>query len=253
MLARRLSPTPSLRRAYSFFSSKPGGGRYFNPNKPPKVPTAAVAKPTGTTTAQPQPNPGPTIPSETETSQPSPQGVSADAASLAKLRMDPEPAVPSPPQSLSFMTNAPLPHFHPHPNLPTLHLHSFFALGRPLLLLSQPTNALFEPSQQASASQQQPAISPGHFSAFGLGEESGMTMEDPEADVNAARLLARSLVMQRVGSTMDWSEVMGKLGLEDEMRIGMDSVKRKRKKKMTKHRYKKRRKLQRAERRRLGK
>jgi len=67
--------------------------------------------------------------------------------------------------------------------------------------------------------------------------------EDEEADVNTARMLARSLVMQRVSSTMDWSEVMAKLGLQDDVRIEMDSVKRKRRKKMTKHRYKKRRKV----------
>lgn len=127
----------------------------------------------------------------------------------------------------------PLSGFHPHPNLPTLHLHNFFALDRPLLLLSQPPSALFESnrafalsnnvaSELSSASQNQDAF--------------GQAMEDEEDDVNAARLLARSLVMQRVSSTMDWSDVMVKLGLPDDVRVEMDSVKRKRKKKMTKHR-----------------
>jgi len=81
----------------------------------------------------------------------------------------------------------------------------------------------------------------------------GMLEADEEADVDTARLLAKSLVTQRVSSTLDWSDVMVKLGIDDQVRIQMDSVKRKRKKKMTKHRYKKRRKLQRAERRRLRK
>jgi len=91
---------------------------------------------------------------------------------------------------------------------------------------------------------------------LGIGEDGygyGTAFDDPEADVNAARLLARSLVMQRVGATLEWSEVMAKLGAKDEIIVEMDSVKRKRRKKMNKHRYKKRRKLQRAERRRLKK
>jgi len=79
-------------------------------------------------------------------------------------------------------------------------------------------------------------------------------MEDPEADADTARLLARAMVIQRVQSSKDWGTVLAQLGLETEGNvIEMDSVKRKRKKKITKHKYKKRRKLQRAERRRLGK
>lgn len=70
----------------------------------------------------------------------------------------------------------------------------------------------------------------------------------PEADAEAARLLARALVVHRVGSTLDWENVLAHLGdkesmlnrraVEDEIvrgRILMDSTKRKRRKKMTKH------------------
>jgi len=113
-----------------------------------------------------------------------------------------------------------------------------------MLLLNQPVSSLFEPSKQESRQ------------ASGPSEDLlGLSNDDPDADVNAARLLARSLVMQKVGSTMEWSEVMARLGAKesDEMVISLDSVKRKRRKKMNKHRYKKRRKLQRAERRRLKK
>jgi len=83
-------------------------------------------------------------------------------------------------------------------------------------------------------------------------DETGM--EDPEADADTARLLARAMVVQRVQSSRDWAAVLSKLGLESEdIVVEMDSVKRKRRKKITKHKYKKRRKLQRAERRRLRK
>lgn len=81
-----------------------------------------------------------------------------------------------------------------------------------------------------------------------------MGVEDPEADADTARLLARAMVVQRVQSSREWATVLSNLGLEnEEMIVEMDSVKRKRRKKITKHKYKKRRKLQRAERRRLGK
>lgn len=95
-----------------------------------------------------------------------------------------------------------------------------------------------------------------------------------EGDADAARLLARSYVLSRIGSVVDWQTTLGRLGdhaaKEDlaeikaagdhseavaaaEEQVRMDSVKRKRKRKMNKHIYKKRRKRERAQRRRLGK
>lgn len=94
-----------------------------------------------------------------------------------------------------------------------------------MLLLSQPVGTLFEPAQQLQTTTQPAANT--------LGAEA---LEDPEADVNAARLLARSLVMQKVGPTLEWAEVMAKLGAKEELVAEMDSVKRKRRKKMNKHR-----------------
>jgi len=242
MILRMLPSLPSTlsRRTYSFFSSKPGGGRYFTPSKAAKV---AVAKPTATTAnAPPATKPGSpdvgtqALPAVTEASSP---------GSVSRTLVEPESAV-TPAPAMASPTFSSRPQVHPQTNLPTLHLHNFFALDRPLLLLSQPTNSLFEPMPQPQ-SQATPPNNLFGEDIFGLGHQ------DPEADVNAARLLARSLVMQRVGSTMEWSEIMVKLGAQDEMVIEMDSVKRKRRKKMNKHRYKKRRKLQRAERRRLKK
>lgn len=100
------------------------------------------------------------------------------------------------------------------------------------------------------------------------------TLDDPpeasaDADADAARLLARALVINRVGATNSWENTMEKLGLEGNTEanraemakewakewdtIYADSVKRKKKKKMKKHKLKKRRRLQRSERIKIGK
>lgn len=95
-------------------------------------------------------------------------------------------------------------------------------------------------------------------------------MEDPpeatpEEDADAARLLNRALVVNRLGGAVSWEETLAKLGVEErsslaEMEMGahdvvdvgvsmgefdayMDSTKRKRKKKMKKHKLKKRRRV----------
>lgn len=225
MILRMLPSLPSIssRRTYSFFSSKPGGGRYFNASKASKV---AVAKPTATV-ASPAPAKPPGSPDAVaQALPPVAEGSATSAVSQSMVESDP---TVTPSQSMApppFAWETPV---HPQTNLPTLHLHNFFSLDRPLLLLSQPINSLFEPMQQP-----QPRPTPPN-NLFGE-DNLGLGFEDPEADVNAARLLARSLVMQRVSSTMEWSEVMAKLGAQDEMVIDMDSVKRKRKKKMNKHR-----------------
>jgi len=99
----------------------------------------------------------------------------------------------------------------------------------------------------------------------------------PEADADAARLLNRALVVNRLGGAVSWEETLAKLGVVEErtglteMGLGahdvidvdmsmmnrfdayMDSTKRKRRKKMKKHKLKKRRRLQRAHRIKIGK
>lgn len=77
----------------------------------------------------------------------------------------------------------------------------------------------------------------------------------PEADADAARLLGRTYVVNQIGSFVDWQNVLNTLGdsqakkeidgikatvndmvaSADEAEVGMDSVKRKRKRKMNKH------------------
>ncbi|KIO26238.1 hypothetical protein M407DRAFT_243799 [Tulasnella calospora MUT 4182] len=241
---------PSVRsapskRAYSFISSKSGSGGCISASKPPKV---SIGKPAVTSATKKKAS----APSSPDVK---PKTLEASSAATSESSTIPSPSSPSaqtvqpepnltPSQAMkaAFGMGSNAPAFHPTPNLPTLHLHNFFALDRPMLLLSQSVGTLFEPAQQLQTTTQPAA------NTFGV-----EALEDPEADVNAARLLARSLVMQKVGPTLEWAEVMAKLGAKEELVIEMDSVKRKRRKKMNKHRYQKRRKLQRAERRRLKK
>jgi len=85
-------------------------------------------------------------------------------------------------------------------------------------------------------------------------------MEESEREAEAARWLTRSLFVHRVGGAMAWAEQLKAWGdaqanevVQGVEEIVMDSTKRKRRKKMSKHKLKKRRKSQRPERRRLGK
>jgi len=96
----------------------------------------------------------------------------------------------------------------------------------------------------------------------------------PEADADAARLLNRALVVNRLGAAVSWEDTLAKLGAVEErtslpeMAMGahdvvgvsmngsnayMDSTKRKRRSKMKKHKLKKRRRLSRAQRIKIGK
>ena len=150
-----------------------------------------------------------------------------------------------------------------------LNLHNFFSVHRPLLLLSQPSSSIFEswPDLQLS-NHPDPATS--HHQSL-LRQLGGINLEDPpeatpEADADAARLLNRALVVNRLGSTVSWEETLAKLGVVEErmslaeMGTGahdvgmdvsmmnrfdayMDSTKRKRRKKMKKHKLKKRRRV----------
>ena len=105
-----------------------------------------------------------------------------------------------------------------------------------------------------------------------LKQLGGINLEDPpeatpEADADAARLLNRALVVNRLGGTVSWEETLAKLGVVEErassaeMGMGardvvnvdvsmmnafdayMDSTKRKRRSKMKKHKLKKRRRV----------
>ncbi|KAB5595635.1 hypothetical protein CTheo_873 [Ceratobasidium theobromae] len=139
------------------------------------------------------------------------------------------PDNPQPAQEpASLPSPTPIPTMHPSPVLSTLHLHSFFSLDRPMLLLSQPTSRLFttEPPPRTQA------------------DDAGET----DSDADAARALSHALVMSKVQSAALWADTMAHLGIpvdagdmreearvQSDLDVLMDSVRRKRRKKITKH------------------
>ena len=207
----RFSPFSALstKRFYSFFSSKPGGGRFFNSAKPPKV---LASKPSRSPTRSNK-----TSNAEVESS-PTPDTKQADETASARG---------------SFTKQMPLPERKPlaqHPmlSLHDLQLHHFFSLHRPLLLIGRPTATLFESVHDVPAP-----------------HEPTRSMDaSMEADAETARQLSRCLVINRVGNVVDWESALAKLGYRDSgipslesqlSSISMDSTKRKRRKKMKKH------------------
>lgn len=224
MLSHFLRPLPVSRRAYSVFS-KPGGGRYFNSAKPSKVvaQTAATSKNKDTSTAEG--SPASSVKDDVGASQSS---VVPDGQSLARLCLP--------------LANAPPP-VHPPVNPQDLKLHQFFSLHRPLLTVSQPISSLFESSSQGF---NWPPVSNVEASSFNTIDDPPEA--SPEADADAARQLARSFVVSRVGASLAWEDTLRRLGLDvaegraeevslaqAEYDILMDSTKRKRRKKMKKH------------------
>lgn len=240
MLTRLLGFSIHTRRAYSVFSKAGGGGSY---SKAPKLP---LSKPLPNTSSSPQVT-TPSTPNVATTVEPTGKQVSAaveaeGGAASTSSATPPKPvmnqAIPPPKTPIADVQSLPTlgSHLHPHTTLHHLQLHNFFALDRPLLQLGQPATSLLEPTARPSFLANASTNRSENNTNKAALEDAFSAMEDEEDDMNAARLLARSLVMQRVGSSMDWSEVTTRLGLDDGIRVNMDSVKRKRKKKMTKHR-----------------
>jgi len=287
-LFTRIPPLPITRRAYSsFFSSKPGG-RYFNSTKPPKsVVTAGKSKAEnvnvndgavngsssahsgsgtnkmkaagGEEQASAQTSPSITNTAATHDTSRTPHGSSHNSTGAPLL------STTSPSTSTSKQFT---PTRHPVISPQDYKLHQFFSLHRPLLLHAQPTSAIFESPQQfdlfvSPLSQNKAPSPPAH-----LGTVDDPPEASPEADADAARQLARALVMNRVGGTISWEDTLTRLGMAggntEEVRAALakkwarewetvyaDSVKRKRKKKMKKHKLKKRRRAQRSQKLRL--
>lgn len=264
-LPRIFRPPAANCRAYSsFFSSKPGGGRYFNSTKPPKpvVSSGRANVDNGTTSVAPS------------------DGTSGSSSGNGNGKMkvagpDENPSIPasnavdaSP--SLPFTTPSTFSsqfHHKVHPTISSqdFNLHHFFSLHRPLLLLSQPPSTIFE-----SAPQDAPLFqSPEEIPKIQLQSGQFPTLDEPpessfETDADAARQLGHALVMNRVGGIVSWQNTLAKLGLGGETAEGSavsakesaqewvtiyaDSTKRKKRKKMKKHKLKKRRRLTRMQR-----
>ncbi|KAG6335206.1 hypothetical protein ID866_3877 [Astraeus odoratus] len=249
----------------SLFPRLPGGGRYFNSAKPPK-PVVPAGRANVDSTS------GAVTPAESNSSskndnlkasgddEPSTQSLSSST--------NPSDTSPSVPRSVPSSSPSPSPFrgdvqitSHPSVTAKEFKLHQFFSLHRPLLLLSQPPSTIFETVD--------PSVSlfPTSSSQLNPHSASLTTIDDPpesspEADVDAARLLAHTLVVNRVGATMAWQDALSRLGLIKEstvsdltlakesaqewVSIHADSTRRKKRKKMKKHKLKKRRRLSRA-------
>ncbi|KAA1469290.1 hypothetical protein DENSPDRAFT_596001 [Dentipellis sp. KUC8613] len=227
MLPRYLRPIPATRRSYSFFSSKSGGGRYFNSTKPTKVVPTTTSKGTARVdTAAP----------DGTTSK-----ASDDAASASPVTPE-QPSMPAPPvvPPVHFVS----PFFgHPQLSAQDLKLHQFFSLHRPLSLYQSSASLFESPSSAYDITGEARREAMPQASDAEMHDFDNIPEASPEADADAARQLSRALVMNRIGSTISFDEALARLGLDiNEGRVGaegivvdMDSTKRKRRKKMKKH------------------
>ncbi|KAI0723978.1 hypothetical protein C8T65DRAFT_628107 [Cerioporus squamosus] len=243
LLAHLLRPAAGARRAYSAFS-KPGGGGYFNSSKSPKVAPPSKSKVDSSSTTPDASSSAPTDDSATMSSG----GAAADATGSH---------IPS---SSAFTLSSQFAPVHPHISRQDLKLHQFFSLHRPLLTISQHPLSVFESHSSPFPT---PATPASETANFGTLEEHAEV--SPDADADAARQLARAMVVNRIGASMAWEDTLKKLGLDEssgraeevslaeaEFEMYMDSTKRKRRKKMKKHKLKKRRRLNRAQRLKIG-
>ncbi|PPQ91401.1 hypothetical protein CVT25_014289 [Psilocybe cyanescens] len=255
----RLLYLPASRRSYSsYFSSKSGGGRYFNSAKSPKnavVPaknntkadSSAEAPPDTIQTAQTRPN------AVSSSSIGEGQSSSTNGSSSSSAPSSSEGANKSASQSadlanaFSELTNNHIPQVSI--NSKDFKMHQFFSLHRPLLLISQPTS-IFRPvpANYPLFSSLQPEAEHSTQPKHGLGTTRDLFI-DPDAE--AARQLTRALTLSKAGATLSWEKTMKHLGLDvskDADRINLqqqfdkeweevllDSTKRKRRKKMKKH------------------
>ncbi|KAF8844881.1 hypothetical protein BDN67DRAFT_1065677 [Paxillus ammoniavirescens] len=200
------------------------------------------------------------------------------AEEVSSTPSKPTDTTPQPTPDLSFSRNASLPltscppfsdriHVLTHPSISSKEykLHQFFSLHRPLLLLNQPTSVIFDSPDPSAPLFAPPADQVNNQSQAmqSLGSEDPPE-SSPEADADAARQLAHTLVMNRVGGTIAWQEALSHIGLTAEgsegdmtlakesaqewVTIHADSTRRKKRKKMKKHKLKKRRRLTRASR-----
>ncbi|KAJ6525672.1 hypothetical protein B0H19DRAFT_586947 [Mycena capillaripes] len=248
-LTRFLRPIPAARRPYSSFFSKPGGGRYFNSHKPAK-PVVAVNN-----TNEPAGSP----PDASDSSPTSSASGNIPNPSSPLLNPDDAPSSPSvapPPRLATLVPLAASAVRHPEglPSHPIIEpeefqLHQFFSIHRPLLLLSNPPSILHSPPPAAplfpTQSYKWTSLLPDDI--VGNQQETKFPV-DPDAE--AARQLTRALTMTRAGATVSWENTLRRLGMDVDLAakdlratewdqewedILADSVKRKRRKKMKKH------------------
>jgi len=221
-------------RNYSFFSSRGNGARYFTGNGKP-VNGGGERVPESKTTGKVQ---------QVEGQKPR-EIVAETTTEKTSREPDIRPSVTMPPPP-------------PHPILTArdLQIHQFFSLHRPLLTLYSPSPFLI-PSTVFSTKTSVQQAAPW--------EEDSDAEEDAQSD-GTALALWHSLINSKLKSSIDFHSVLANLGSQEsrdmkqavenevlKVRISMDSTQRKRRKKMSKHKLKKRRRLERALRRQQSK
>ncbi|KAF5315829.1 hypothetical protein D9611_004984 [Ephemerocybe angulata] len=285
-LMTALPARSSSSRAYSVFSSRSGGGRYFNSAKAPSgtkaapvVADAAQAKDSSAVPTQDGTNTSDAARPQEKTLDSSSSSSSPPAPSTAAA-----PTAPTPVTAATTTTSAAeqlqasvdelaslkaqLASSHPAVAPGDYKLHQFFSLHRPLLLLHTPP-ALFAPGPPPNI--ETALRTPQAFREGGVKQRVPVSVFDdfPEhavldADAIAARQLGRAMAMSRIGAAVGWEATLKRLGLDpakdpervegqvrmekelEDVQILLDSTKRKRRKKMKKHKYVKRRKATRA-------
>jgi hypothetical protein len=241
----RLLHAPASRRTYSsFFSSKSGGGRYFNSTK--KSPTVALKNNSKVDPSEVQKESSSVI-QNAGTSQ-NPIG---DAQSTSGSASSDDSSNTATPQTMELsnafteLSNSLMPQLIITPK--DFKTHQFFSLHRPLLLISQPSSIFrpVPPNYPIFDALQPPT---GLQNTFGFDPASEPSID---ADAEAARQLTRALTMNKAGATITWENTLKRLGLDvakEQDRVNlqqqfdkewkevmMDSTKRKRRKKMKKH------------------
>jgi hypothetical protein len=222
-----LRPLPATRRAYSIFT-KPGGGRFFNSAKPLQAATGSKKVDTVPNSSNGEAQTVTNVVEET-----------ANSHSGPSLMSDVKPSLVTPSLGASYTP------FHPSVNPHDLKLHQFFSLHRPLLNIGQPGSSVFDISSPTLLLPQEASAETGHAATIDNPPEAS-----PESDADAARQLARAMVVNKLGAALAWEQTLQRLGLDEakgrreevnlaqaEFDALMDSTKRKRRKKMKKHKY----------------
>jgi hypothetical protein len=259
----RLLHVPASRRTYSsFFSSKSGGGRYFNSAK--KSATVTLKNNTNADPSEVQKESGSANQNAGASQNPITEAQSSQTASGSASSDESSKTIT--PQTMEIsnpfaeISNSLVPQLIITPK--DFKTHQFFSLHRPLLLISQPTS-IFRPVPPNHSIFDALQLPPPAASQNPLGFDPASELSI-DADAEAARQLTRALTMNKAGATVSWENTLKLLGLDvaqevdrvnlqqqfdkEWQEVMMDSTKRKRRKKMKKHKLKKRRKATRSER-----
>jgi hypothetical protein len=246
--ARLLHVPASCRTYSSYFSSKAGGGRYFNSSK--KSPTVALKNNTNVDPSEPQKDAVKSDPANQNagTSQNPIADAQPSQTASSSTSPDESPKTVTPPQTNAFAelsNNNLISQLFITPK--DFKTHQFFSLHRPLLLISHPSS-IFRPvpPNHSILDNLQPLMMPQNPLGFDPALEPSI-----DADAEAARQLTRALTMNKAGATVSWEDTLKYLGLDvaqeadrvnlqqqfdkDWQEVMMDSTKRKRRKKMKKH------------------